>query len=325
VIFAAARVTLKQHRFEVVAAALAAVALGLWALFLEYRLRAINVPPACFGIWQASGPDGAGDCAGPIHVWGSILAEEGSRIIGAMAYLPFAVGLLGGVPIVAREVELRTAQTAWSLNGSRFRWLIRQVAPVAILLGLAVAFAALAASGIQADREIWGQSPFLDLGLHGPLVLARAFGAFGIGLLLGALVGRSLPAFVLGAVLSLQLVSGVGVVRDAWLAGQHPVVIDNAPTVVTTGWAWRTPEGTQISDQAAKALVPAEVSKLDSGQDQAVHSIGWLEDHGYRLLALGVTDEMALGWAPYDALLFSLVGMASFAGAIILVNRRRPT
>jgi len=34
---------------------------------------------------------------------------------------------------------------------------------------------------------------------------------------------------------------------------------------------------------------------------------------------------MALGWAPYDALPFDLVGMASFAGAIVLVNQPRPT
>jgi hypothetical protein len=59
--------------------------------------------------------------------------------------------------------------------------------------------------------------------------------------------------------------------------------------------------------------------------EQPVYSLEWLANHGYALLVLGVTDELALGWAPYDALLFGLVGMASLAGTIVLVNRRRPT
>lgn len=45
-----------------------------------------------------------------------------------------------GVPIVARELEARTAQTAWSLSGSRLRWLLRQMAPILILLGVTVSF-----------------------------------------------------------------------------------------------------------------------------------------------------------------------------------------
>ena len=322
--FAAARVTLKQHRFEVTAATLAALALGVWALVVNYRLAAISVPSGCFDTLHATGSANGGGCAGPIHAWGSILADEGVRIVAAMAYLPFLVGLLGGVPIVARELEARTAQTAWWLEGSRLRWLLRQAAPVLTVLGIAVAFAALTASGVEADRQLLGYPPFEDLGLHGPLVVVRAFAAFGVGLLLGALVGRSLPAFILGAVLSLALVFVAGEIRDRWLATRDPVVVGDAAAVVTTGWAWHTPASRQISDQQAKALVPTEVSQQDIGQDQALHSIGWLEDHGYSEVALGVTEEMAMGWGPYDALFFGLVGLVSVAGAIVLVDRRRP-
>jgi hypothetical protein len=41
-------------------------------------------------------------------------------------------------------------------------------------------------------------------------------------------------------------------------------------------------------------------------------------------VSLGVTDDMALGWAPYDGVTFGVVGMAGIAGTIMLVNRRRP-
>lgn len=39
---------------------------------------------------------------------------------------------------------------------------------------------------------------------------------------------------------------------------------------------------------------------------------------------MGVSDEMALGWAPYDGAIFGIVGVLSLAGAVVLVNRRRP-
>jgi hypothetical protein len=74
-----------------------------------------------------------------MRVWGGALAVDGEKLFMAMKILPFGVGLLAGVPIVARELEMRTAQTAWSLNGSRLRWLIRQVAPIGGVVALAIA------------------------------------------------------------------------------------------------------------------------------------------------------------------------------------------
>ena len=32
-----------------------------------------------------------------------------------------------------------------------------------------------------------------------------------------------------------------------------------------------------------------------------------------------------MGWAPYDGLIFGLVGLVSLGATIVLVNRRRPT
>jgi hypothetical protein len=339
---AAARVTLKQHRFEILAAMLAAIAVGMWALFVQSRLDALNVPPSCIDNWlyRVDGPDGAGECAGRMRAWGEILTADGAIFTGegilhvsVMGMLPFATGLLGGIPIVARELEARTAQTAWSLNGSRLRWLLQQVAPVAILLGLAVIFSAIAASALAADRAAWGEPSFLDIGLHGPLLVVRAFAAFGVGLLVGALLGRTLPAFVLGVALSFAMLIFVGLARDAWLAGLEPIGIGEispatgelviAPRTVRTGWGWRTPDGNIISNEEALALVPPETSQQDD-PGQQTHSAEWLAERGYTGPVLGVTEEMALGWAPYDGLLFGLVGVVGFAGAIALVNQRRP-
>ena len=79
---------------------------------------------ACF---QASGTD-TGCATSPslndFSLWG------GFARLGAFL-TPFAVGLFLGVPVVAREVEGRTAPIAWTLSRSRLRWLLQRVIPLA--------------------------------------------------------------------------------------------------------------------------------------------------------------------------------------------------
>jgi hypothetical protein len=313
---------------------------AVWALVTEFRLTALGVPDRCIDDWLITGPAGRKDCVGAMREWGSILYSgegifngQGPLPLAAMPLLPFLVGLLGGVPLVARELEGRTAQTAWSLFPSRAAWLIRQLAPVALVLGVNVAFAAFAASPVAADRASWGWSASLDLGLQGPLVLIRAFAAFGIGLFAGALLGRALPAFVLGGALCFALLTASGFAKDAWRAGLGPVVIGEtppdggeivvAPRSITTGYEWRTPEGQQISFQEARRVATAAgVPPPKDPQDVAAAL--WLDAHGYQPVIVGITDEMALGWGSYEAAIFGALGLISLPTAFWLVQRRRP-
>jgi hypothetical protein len=334
---AAARVTLKQHRFEVGAGFLAALVAGISALVVVYRLNSLEVPFSCIDGWlgRADGPEGAGPCAALMRPWTSVLYEEGNRILEAMRVLPFAVGLLAGVPIVAHELEARTAQTAWSLEGSRVRWLVRQVAPILLVLGVAVGFAAVAIAILDTYKVASGDFAFFDLGLYGPLLVLRAFCAFGVGLMIGALLGRTLPASVLGAALALALALAVGAARDRWLWALPAVPIATVsadrnaepqmlPRMLSTDWGYLTPDGRMISNEEGLALVPPEIAANDSPV-QPVASDEWLSGRGYTLLPLGVSDEMALAWAPYEALIFGLVGSLSIATTIVVVDRRRPT
>lgn len=318
-------VTLKQHRFELGVATLGALALACWALFIELRLAALNVPSLCVENWLNVSADGRPGCAAPMEAWGAIVGSEGARISEVMRILPFAVGLLAGVPIVGRELEAHTAQTAWSLNPSRTRWLARQAIPISLLVLGSALLAAIGASAIEAERTAWGEGgAVLNIGLSGLPAIGRVFGAFGIGLLLGALLGRSVPALVLGAFLCFALVVGLGAGRDRWLETQKAVPIEASATSITTGWAWRDTAGELIPDETALARVPQDISILDAGQVQPIHSLEWLELHGYVMVPLGVPQEAAMGWIPYDVAAFSAIGLVSMAGAVVLVNRRRP-
>jgi hypothetical protein len=340
---AAARVTLKQHRFEVTVAALAAVAAAALGLSIAIRIDGLHVSQACLDQVGAS-QDGSGIGEGclslvrtGIGILGSTyLSGEGSLPLSVMGALPFLLGLLGGVPIVAQEVEARTAQTAWSLNGSRVRWLARQVAPIAVVLGAAMTFAAVAAVPVGEDWVRWGYGGASQLiGLEGPLAVVRAFGAFGVGLAVGALLGRTLPAFIFGVALALALLYATGQARETWLSSMEPQPIftysaetgeyNGIPGAVPTDWGWLTPNGELLSKEEARRIATqAGVPPAEPDDVQDTPASTWLAEHGYMGVSLGVTDEMALGWAPYDGITFGLVGLIGIGSAIVLVNRRRP-
>ena len=341
---AAARVTLKQNRFEITVAALAAVAAAALGLSIAIRIDGLHVSQACLDQVRAS-QDGSGigeGCLSLVRTGTGILGStylsgEGSLPLSVMGALPFLLGLLGGVPIVAQEVEARTAQTAWSLNGSRVRWLARQIAPIAVVLGTAMTLAAVVAIPVADYWVRWGQGgASMAIGLHGPLAVVRAFGAFGVGLAVGALLGRTLPAFLFGAALCFAVLYAAGQARDAWFAALPPTVVadyssqthewNTIPGSVPTGWAWVTPEGDLISaDEARKLASDAGVPPPDPNDEQDIPAATWLADHGYAELPIGITEKAAMGWAPYDGLIFGLVGLVSLGATIVLVNRRRPT
>lgn len=316
------RLTLKHHRFEVGAAMLAALVLGISALAVAYRLNAVGVPAGCFDAWlNGGGADGAGSCAAPVQAFATINEEEAGKVFAAMAVLPFAVGLLAGVPLVGREIETRTAQTAWSLSGSRLRWLARQLAPVLVVILVAVAFAALAADVLEQTRAPWYHSAISDMALHGPIVVGRALAGLGIGLLVGALVGRTLPAFIVGALAVLLVVTLVGGTQFDWFRSRAQLFMSSSGGAgfadgLQFDQVWIGPDGSRIDDINLSTKVPAE---------NADDPYGWMVSHGYRQGFYGLPTDVALGWIPYDLAIFAGLGAASVMGAGLVVSRRRAT
>ncbi len=315
------RLTLKQHRFEVGASSIGAILLGVAALWVNSKLVGLNVPAGCFDAWLGTaGSPGAG-CDAPVRAFLEINEAEAGKVFAAMAVLPFAVGLLGGVTLVGRELEARTAQTAWALAASRRRWLGRQLWPILLVLGASVSFAAVGASVLEATRGPFVSYVFSDLGLYGPIVVARAFAALGLGLVAGAVLGRTLPALIVGAVLSMVLLASAGLAREAWVRTQPFVVLDqettNAPSFdgLTFEQAWRTPGGAVIREPEAMGL---------GGASGSADPYQWLLDHGYAIVDLGITGESARGWEPIEVGGFVLIGLALVAGTVAIVDRRRP-
>lgn len=317
----AALLVLKQHRFEVATACAVAVGLGMVALWVNAKLVGLAVPEACLDAWRRGAGLGPA-CQGQMAAFMQISDDEAGRILTAMAILPFAAGLLAGVPLVGRELETRTAQTAWALAPSRRLWMARQLWPILIVVGGTVTFAALAASSLEAARLDLRPYPLADLGLHGPLVVARSLAVLGLGVLSGAALGRTLPAFIVGALVSVLLLVAAAGAQQVWMAAQPLVEFDAATESdarvegKVLERTWRGPDGHELDEVAAVALAQG------SGTEDPY---AWLQSHDYVSVPRGLTYDTLRTWEPIEATGFAILGLAFILGSVAVVDRRRPT
>jgi hypothetical protein len=137
------------------------------------------------------------------------------------ALAPFAMGLVLGVPLVSREIEHRTAAIAWTMSRSRTWWLARRVAflalvAVVLLIVVAVVGEMLAAAQMPAqhlDRD------FAWYGRRGALIVVRGLASLAIGVLVGAWLGRVLPALLVAVFASVLIFTGISLGMDRWMEG----------------------------------------------------------------------------------------------------------
>lgn len=115
--------------------------------------------------------------------------------------LPALVGLFWGAPLVTRELEAGTHRLVWNQSITRNRWL-------AVKLGL-VGLAAIIAAGLGTLAVTWWSSPLdktaIDFPRMGPLLfgargivpIGYAAFAFVLGVTVGMLVRRTVPAMAI--------------------------------------------------------------------------------------------------------------------------------
>lgn len=183
--------------FAVVAVALVGV---LVMLVLAARIGAVDEALArC-----PSHPCAADDELATLAGWAS---ATGALVL----VLPIAAGIVLGGPLVAAEIERKTAALAWSIAPSRGRWLAERI----VVLGAIVAFVG-AILALASTALVGALHPGVDLGrsfdgyeARGLLVVAHGLLAFALAVFVGSLVGRILPAVLLAAIVFGLLVAGL--------------------------------------------------------------------------------------------------------------------
>lgn len=235
---------------------------------------------------------------------------------------PFFAGLVLGVPIVAHEIEHRTALLAWPLARSRSRWLALRFAP-ALIIGLVVMVVLAVAADLMAQAYL----PKSDLGFlqhesRGVPLVMRAVVVMALGVTLGALIGRLLPALVVGIALCVGLSVGLGMVLDRWLPSEV-LTQDEGPdglaNPLITDVRYRLPSGEIISAQEGEIIVSAAY--------EAAFEAGEPEPDPASLpqqLFTGISAARHGDVVLRESLALGALATGLFGVATVAVGRRRP-
>lgn len=308
-----------MQRWEIVFVTIACLALGAVSAYLAVEMRSMLAN--CDG-----GSIGSIPCTSPF-VFQETHGGTVSMLVALGGVLPFVGGLVLGVPIVARELEHRTAHLAWSLAGSRLRWLAWRLAPTLIVALVVVSLPALAVD--QMLRARWPQDDvgFLEYGMHGIPLVMRAALALAMGLALGALIGRLLPALLVGAGLAVTLAVGLNLAVPLWVPAnelattterelEESIDVNARLGVRSVSSEYRLPDGTLISDEEADAIIGAAYEAAGAAEpDRAtLPQLVIYEIPADRYPDVVIRESVGLTVAS-----LGLIGLAA-----LVVQRRRP-
>lgn len=182
--------TWRQHRWALLGTLLLAAALVGWMTYLSLELT--DLWHQCHNAYcPEDSPQG-------LRLAGSSsLVLTLSSLSRLVQFMPLLIGVFIGVPVLSREHEQRTLLLAWSQDVSPARWLWTKLS----LLGLFVAAVTAAVAGVSdhlerlqsqvAPESLFNYLPFLNTGM---LPVAISICWFAVGVALGAVLRRTLPA-----------------------------------------------------------------------------------------------------------------------------------
>lgn len=293
------------------------VLFGLALLGLSMALEAV-LPPLriCF---EEDPAQLTAACRSLTH-WSNVLPTVAAPMTLVVGFVPFAAGILLGAPLVARELEHRTAPLAWSLASSRVGWLLGRVTPVAASLGVALLLVGAANESVLValnGRELG----FREFGLFGPIVAARGLGAFAIGVVVGLLAGRVLPGILLtaGLTIGLALLITFGSSELQRAQAEWQVVGDGDWETVHMMWdsGFRSEvTGEIMTYQEAYERYPDELNSMTDPGDALE---GW--EPAALFLPAGRFNDFVLMELGFYVAIFVIAGLA----AMVVVRTRRPT
>jgi hypothetical protein len=311
------RLAFAMQRFEMRLLLGGALVLAVVALGLAWQIRVARAEELeCYRTAPPPVEGSQTDTCPELRPRLDLLESAAGIVQGGAMVAPFVLGLFLGVPIVAREVESRTAGIAWSLSRSRRRWLVQRAAPVLVLVA-AVTLAVGIASDVLTHAMPWAEGAevgFANHGARGPLVAVRGVAVFGVGLALGALVPRQLPALLLAAGFTAALLTGVVLFMDEWLRSEaEPLGVEAmqqgaAPMIF----------GTELRDDVTGQLIDIDEFYRDNPDIQTDEPPGmsWV----YYMVPGSRHDEFVLR----ESAIWGAATMVTLGTTALVVSRRRP-
>ncbi len=304
------RLAWRLQRWEIAFVALACLALSGVAAWLAIDMR--SVLATC-------GTAAAAHACDVIYAFQDSHGTAVQLTQMAITFVPYVAGLILGVPVVAHEVEHRTALIAWPLAGSRLRWLTWRLAPLFLVTLVLISVLAVAA-----DQMSHAYFPHSDLGFDGyeyrglPLVM-RTLLILVSGVAIGALLGRTLPALLVGIGVSVAVAVALSLALPHWVPATELPIAESfmsGPGSLPTDLKYRTPDGRLIDAEEGSRIVEAAYG-ANPGQERDPSTLPHEVFYGIaasRYPEVLVRETAAIG----------LVVVAIGALAAAIVGRRRP-
>ena len=312
--FRAWRLVFKMQRLELLIFVAAAVVVTVASLLIAWG--ASEARAAFDACYQASGTDA--NCAtspslNDFSLWG------GFAKLGAFL-TPFAFGLFLGVPVVAREIEGRTAGIAWTLSRSRSRWLLQRIVPLVVMVIVLSAAVGIGSEFVTRTNPFadYASNPgFADYTSRGVMLPVRALAVLLVAIAVGAMVPRQLPALLLAAGVTIALFVGLTLGMDAWMTAEAEPIVMNQ---VQLG-------GPRIFDAAFQDNATGEVISMNDFYnrygDVAIPD-GEQNPPGFTQVAIGIPGDKYGTWVLRESAIVGALGVISGGVALVTVQRRRP-
>ena len=160
--------------------------------------------------------------------------HAGQFLLNLLWILPTGLGALLGAAVIAGEIDRGSAQISWPLARTRTRWMLWRVLPVALVLVLSLAALAGFAELVTRARLMTEDPGFHDYQLRSLILPARGLLAFSIGLAVGALIGRTIPALVVGVALAAAVTAGALIAINTWQLASATLVLLDDPSWSTS-------------------------------------------------------------------------------------------
>jgi hypothetical protein len=155
-----------------------------------------------YSTWIAACTTESSGCSGFVNRFFQDHQDPFLAVTAVALVLPALIGLFWGAPLITRELEAGTHRLVWNQSITRSRWL-------AVKLGL-IGLASMIAAGLGSLAVTWWSSPIdktaannfarmepLLFDARGIVPIAYAAFAFALGVTVGMLVRRTLPAMAI--------------------------------------------------------------------------------------------------------------------------------
>jgi hypothetical protein len=168
------------------------------------------------------------DCDSLVQTFGeqvgrSVAYEMYQLGIAVMYVAPALIGAFWGAPLIARELETGTHRLAWNQSVTRTRWLVTKLAGVGGVAVAATGLLSLAVTWSSSLVDRYGESWITPLlfSARGVVPLAYAAFAFALGVALGLVIRRTVPAMAATLAVYIGAVAAMALWMRAYLAPIH--------------------------------------------------------------------------------------------------------